>query len=74
MAWIELSTLNHRHSTSQLPTRVTHSRNQTLIGQLAEANAADAELAINGSRPAAQPATTLAPRAELGRLLRLGDF
>jgi len=45
-----------------------------LVRQFAETNAADTKLAVNGTRAATQSATAFAPRAELWRFLRLGDF
>jgi hypothetical protein len=58
----------------RLPTGVTDAGDQTLVGQFAETNPADAKFAVHGSRPAAQLAAALAARAEFWRLLRFGDF
>src|SRR5437868_5848594 len=53
-----------------LPTRLPHSRNQSLVGHVAETNAADAELAIDRAGPAAQPAAhTNADALARGQLL-----
>src|SRR5262245_24286260 len=67
-------TTNRGQPTILLPTCVAHSGNQPLVCQLAEADAADAELAVNGPRPAAELATVFTPRAELGHILRFGNF
>jgi outer membrane murein-binding lipoprotein Lpp len=46
-----------------LPTGFPHTRYQTIAGQIAEANAADAELALDGAGPAADLAAALDPNA-----------
>src|SRR5262245_1558407 len=63
-----------RTTNSFLPARVADAGDQALVGQLTEANAANAKLAIDGSRPTAQFAAALAARAEFWRLLRFGNL
>src|SRR5260370_23700844 len=59
---------------SHSPTRFNYSRNQAVAGHLAKTNAANAKLAVDGSRPAAQSAAksdaNLVPRTQrrLGRV------
>src|ERR1700730_17037509 len=48
--------IGHHVASLPLPTRFSYSRNQAVAGHLAKTNAANAELAIDGSRPAAQSA------------------
>src|SRR4051794_847764 len=63
----------------RLPARLLHAGDQTLVGHVAEADAAQAELAVDRAGPAAQPAAhadaDAVARAELrlGRLA-LGEF
>src|SRR5579859_8053231 len=53
-----------------LPARLPHAGDEPLVGHVAEANAAQAELAIDRPRPATQPAThadtDLVARPKLG--------
>jgi hypothetical protein len=57
-----------------LPTGLADARDQSLIGELAKTNAADAELAINGARAAAHLAAAPMPGGELGGLLGFRHF
>src|SRR5688572_30650592 len=57
-----------------LPTGFAHAGNQTLVGEFAKTNPADAELAIHGPRTAANLAAPLESRREFWRQLRLCEF
>src|SRR3954467_3916282 len=48
-----------------LPRRLGHSRNEAVVGHLAQADPAQAELAIHGAGPAATAATAVLPGLEL---------
>src|SRR5919206_3377110 len=54
------------------PARLRHARDESLVGQLAQADAAQAELAVHGARAAAAPAARVLPGGVLGRA-RLAD-
>src|SRR5688572_9014859 len=58
---------------SSSPARLAHARDLALEGHLAEADAAESELAEEGARPAAAPATIVAAHLELRLALRLFD-
>src|SRR5262245_12762774 len=64
----EPSTIPHHPA---LPARLLHARDQALGRELAEADAADAELAIDGAGTAAELAPISVPDRELARRLRL---
>src|SRR6476661_5506105 len=57
---------------SLLPTGLDHTRNLAIQGELAEAQAADAELAQEAARPPAAPAAVAVAAAQLGSFLLLG--
>src|SRR5947208_2633040 len=48
------------------PTRLRHPGHVAVVGQLAQADAADAELAVHRARPAAAPAARIAAGLVLG--------
>ena len=54
-------------SVSMLPTRLRDARDEPLAGQIAEADPAKFELAIEGARPAAVEASVVPADLELGR-------
>src|SRR5262245_7222597 len=56
------------------PARLLHAGNQSIQRQVAEAQPAQLELAVNRPRPAAQVAAPLAPATELRLAVRLLDF
>jgi hypothetical protein len=58
----------------RLPARFGHSWDLPVERQLAEANAADAELAKISARPAATFAAIVAPHSEFWSSVRLNDF
>src|SRR5918997_7209934 len=55
-----------------LPRRLGHARDEAVVGHLAQADPAQAELAIHGAGPAATAATAVLPGLELRRP-RLAD-
>ncbi len=59
---------------SQLPACFANARNQTLVGQLPKANAANTELAIYRPRTSAKFASVLATDGKLGAPLSFGDL
>src|SRR5215210_1671155 len=52
--------------TARSPRALGHSGDEALVGQLAQADPADAELAVDRPRPAAAPAAGVAAGLELG--------
>src|ERR1044071_5094789 len=48
-----------------LPRRLGHARDEAVVGHLTQADPAQAELAIDGARPATAPATAVLPGLEL---------
>src|SRR5882757_1326663 len=50
-----------------LPRRLRHARDETVVGHLAQADPAEAELAVDGAGPAATAATGVLPGLELVR-------
>jgi hypothetical protein len=66
--------MRHGQVTTSLPTRIAYAWDYALVRELPEANAADTELAIYGTRPATKLTAVLATSAELGRRFRLGNF
>ncbi len=57
-----------------LPTRLFDARNYPLVSQLAEANPANAELTVNGTRSATNTTTRLASRGVLRLPQCFGNF
>ena len=57
-----------------LPARLADTWNHSLIRQLAETNTANAKLAVDRPRPAAELAPRFLPRTKLGRPIRLCNF
>src|SRR5918997_6753177 len=55
------------------PAGLRHARDLPLVRELAQADPAETELAIDGARAPAAPATGVVPNAEALRLLRLVD-
>jgi hypothetical protein len=55
------------------PARLGHTRHLARMHHLAEADAAEGELAVDGSRPSAPAAPGVAPHLELGLALLLLD-
>src|SRR6188474_1220429 len=58
---------------SSLPGALRHARDRALVRELAQADAADAELLEHGARAAAALAARVVPRLELVRALLLDD-
>src|SRR3954449_7681762 len=56
------------------PARLGHAGNEPVVRQLAQAQAADAELAIHGTRTAAATTARMPPRLVLRRPLRCNDL
>src|SRR3712207_5329196 len=52
--------------TSELPAGLGHARDEALVGELAQADPAQAELAVHGTRPAAAAAARVLPGLVLG--------
>jgi hypothetical protein len=57
-----------------LPTGFAHARDQSLVGEFAKTNPANAELPVNGPRAAAHLAPPPDSRRKFLRLLRPGNF
>lgn len=75
VAWKPVSGKKRRTTfDAHLPTGLSDARNKALVGQLPEADPADAELAIHGPGPSAEHAPMHHPRGELRRTLRGRDF
>src|SRR3954463_6598868 len=56
------------------PARLRHAGDEALMGELAQADPADAELAIHGARPAAAAAARMGPRPVLRRAAHTDDL
>src|SRR5215216_6422629 len=52
------------------PARLRHAGDEALVGELAQADPAEAELAVDGARAPAAAAAAVGPRRELGGALR----
>src|SRR5918993_761827 len=59
---------------SPLPARLGHAGDVALVGHLAQADPAQAELAVDGAGPAALAAARVRPGLELGRTCRPDDL
>src|SRR5918993_3117466 len=57
-----------------LPARLGHAGDVALVGHLAQADPAQAELAVDGAGPAALAAARVRPGLELGRTCRPDDL
>src|SRR5690348_3886238 len=57
-----------------LPTRLLHTGDHAVVGQLAEADTADAKFAVHSARTAAQFAARLSPRRKLRLTAGFRDF
>src|SRR5215210_4120291 len=70
-AWIALRIRVRKSATGsvmdmRLPARLGHARDVAHVGQLAQADAAEPELAVDGAGAPASPAPSVGPGLELG--------
>src|SRR4051812_14701815 len=56
------------------PTRLRHAGDEALVRQLAQAHAAEPELAVDRARTTAAAAARMRPRLVLGRAVRANDL
>src|SRR6266550_2487160 len=71
-AWIPLRIRVRKSATGSVidmrsPARLRHAGDEALVGQLAQADPAEAELAVHGARAAAATAARMGPRRVLRR-------
>src|SRR3954453_9431749 len=59
---------------SRSPARLRHAGDVALVGELAQADAAEPELAVARARAPAATAARVGPRLVLGRLVRANDL
>src|SRR6266516_6291731 len=70
---VSMSAMGSVSIVSLLPGRLGHARNRALVRQLAQADPAQTELAIDGARPAAAIAASVLAGRETRLTLRLRD-
>src|SRR4051794_33915179 len=56
------------------PARLGHPGDEAVVGELAQADAAEPELAVDGARTPAAPAARVGPRLVLRRAVRADDL
>src|SRR5258708_38006409 len=70
---VSMSAIGSVSTSSLLPTRLRHAGNRALVGELAQADPAEAELLEHRARPAAPVAARVVPHLELLRSPLLHD-